>query len=265
MSADAFLELPTHRLHYRIDQQPGSASAPWLLFCNSLGTDLHMWDPQASELARHFRVLRYDRRGHGQSTTPPAPYALSDLGGDVLMLLDALDIARTHFCGLSIGGLCGQWLGVHAGDRFDKIALCATAAKIGTADGWNERIAAVKANGLASLSAATAERWFTPTFNAAHADLTGHILDTFTQVDPEGYAGCCAALGGADLRQEIGAISSPVLALSGHDDAVCPPSDLQYIADTVQTGRHISLPGRHIFNLESAPAFNAALIAFLNS
>lgn len=265
MPQDAFLELPTHRLHYRIDQEAAAPSAPWLVFCNSLGTDLHMWDAQVDALARHFRVLRYDRRGHGRSTAPPAPYALADLGRDALLLLDALNIARAHFCGLSIGGLCGQWLGIHAGERLDKIVLCATAARIGTAASWGERVAAVEANGLAPLTAATAERWFSPAFTAAHAELTGQILDTFAKVDPEGYIGCCTALADADLRAAIATIANPVLAISGDDDAVCPPSDLHYIADTVRAGRHISLPGRHIVNLESAPAFNAALLDFLKS
>lgn len=265
MPNDAFLELTTHRLHYRIDADTTNSSRPWLLFCNSLGTDLRMWDPQVVDLARHFRVLRYDRRGHGESTTPPSPYSLADLGNDVLALLDALNIQRTHFCGLSIGGLTGQWLAVHAGDRIDKAVFCATSAKIGTAEGWRARIAAVRANGLAALTAATAERWFTPAFTAGHPDVTTKILEAFVKVDPEGYVGCCTALAGADLRAVIASISSPVLAISGDDDSVCPPSDLQYIAETVPIGRHVSLPGRHIVNLESAPAFNAALLEFLKS
>jgi 3-oxoadipate enol-lactonase len=265
MPDDAVLVLPTHKLHYQIACEAASSSAPWLLFCNSLGTDLHMWDAQATELAQHFRVLRYDARGHGQSTTPPPPYSLADLGRDALALLDALNIERAHFCGLSIGGLTGQWLGIHAGSRFDKMVFCATAAKIGTAEGWSARIAAVKANGLAALTTATAERWFTPTFNAEHADVAANILDTFVKVDPEGYNGCCAALVDTDLREQIQTITRPVLAISGDDDAVAPPSDLKYIADHVQTGRHVSLPGRHIVNLESAPAFNAALLGFLRN
>lgn len=265
MPDDAFLALPTHKLYYRVTCEAAPSSAPWLLFCNSLGTDLHMWDAQATELARHFRLLRYDRRGHGQSTTPPPPYSLADLGRDTLALLDALKIERAHFCGLSIGGLVGQWLGIHAGSRLDKIVLCATAAKIGTAESWSARIAAVRANGLAALTTATAERWFTPTFSANHASVTAKILDTFAKVDPAGYIGCCSALADADLREQIQAISNPVLAISGNDDQVCPPSDLKYISGNVRAGQHVSLPGRHIVNLEAAPAFNATLLGFLRS
>ena len=254
-----FLELPTHRLHYRIDGDAG----PWLLLCNSLGTDLHMWDAQIPALAQQFRVLRYDRRGHGQSTAPPPPYALADLGGDALALLDALAIERAHFCGLSIGGLVGQWLGIHAGHRFDNIVVCATAAKIGSVEGWNARIEQVQATGLAPLASTTAERWFTPTFNAEHADVVARVLESFVAVSVDGYNGCCAALAGADLRDDIARIVNPLLAISGDDDPVCTPSDLQAIADRVVDGRHVTLPGRHIVNIESAPAFNATLLQFL--
>ena len=255
----AFLDLPGHRVHYRIDGDSG----PWLVFCNSLGTDLTMWDAQAHALSDRFRVLRYDRRGHGQSSAPPAPYTLADLGGDVLALLDGLGIKRTHFCGLSIGGLVGQWLGVHAGERLDRLVVCATAAKIGTAEGWREREALVREQGLAPLLDATADRWFTPAFIAANRGVVTDFLVRFAAVSAEGYRGCCSALAGADLRAALAGITAPLLAVSGDDDPVCTPSDLQVIADGVADGRHLSLPGRHVVNIESPDAFNAALAAFL--
>lgn len=255
----AFLDLPSHRLHYRIDGDSG----PWLVLCNSLGTDLHMWDAQVSALSRNFRVLRHDARGHGRSGTPPPPYALADLGNDVLLMMDALGIARAHVCGLSIGGLVGQWLGINAGGRFDRIVVCATAAKIGTAASWGTRIEQVRDTGLAALTGATAERWFTPAFNAAQADVVRDVLARFVAVSADGYNGCCAALAGADLRDALGRIAVPLLAISGNDDPVCTPADLQSIADGVVDGRHLSLPGRHIVNIESAQAFNAALLDFL--
>lgn len=255
------LDLATHRLNYRID---GDADGkPWLVFCNSLGTDLHMWDEQVEALSDTFRILRYDRRGHGRSTAPTPPYALADLGGDVIALLDALKIGKAHFCGLSIGGLTGQWLGIHAGDRFDKIVVCATAAKIGTAESWAARIAAVEANGLAALTAATAERWFSPAFNQSHAARVTKVLESFVATSVEGYNGCCAALANGDLRADIHRIENPLLAISGAEDPVCPPADLDAVARTVRNGRHVSLPGRHIVNIESAAAFNAALLDFL--
>lgn len=255
------LDLPAHRLHYRIDGT--DSGKPWLTFCNSLGTDLHMWDAQVAGLAQDFRILRYDRRGHGQSGAPARPCSLADLGADVIALWDALGIGRTHFCGLSIGGLTGQWLGIHAGARLDRLVVCATAARIGTPEGWNARIAEVRTDGLAGLVPATAERWFTPAFRAARPDAVRAVLDGFTATSADGYAGCCAALAGADLRDRLGEIASPVLAISGDDDPVCPPGDLQAIADAVPRGHHMSLPGRHIVNLESADRFNDLLKAFL--
>lgn len=255
----AFLDLPGHRLHYRIDGERG----PWLMFCNSLGTDLHMWDAQAEALSDSFRVLRYDRRGHGRSTAPHAPYALSDLGSDVLRLLDGLEIERTHFCGLSIGGLVGQWLGIHAGDRLHRLVVCATAPKIGSAESWAVRREQVRADGLAPLVEATAERWFTPDFNTNHPDVVKKVLDGFAATSVEGYCGCCDALAGADLRTGLERITVPVLAVSGDDDPVCTPDDLQGIADGVADGQHVSLPGRHIVNIESAGRFTTALAGFL--
>ncbi|QAA98383.1 MULTISPECIES: 3-oxoadipate enol-lactonase [Agrobacterium tumefaciens complex] len=258
-----YLDLTTHRLHYRID---GSDSEePWLMFCNSLGTDLHMWDAQVAELSNAYRILRYDRRGHGLSSPPPPPYALSDLGNDVIALLDVLDISKTHFCGLSIGGLTGQWLGIHASERFDKIIVCATAAKIGTAEGWASRIEAVQQGGLEPLRAATVERWFSPAFHAAEPETVDSVLESFVATSLDGYTGCCAALADADLRADISRIDNPLLAISGADDAVCPPTDLELIAATVKNGKHISLPGRHIVSIESAAGFNRVLADFIEA
>lgn len=258
-----YLDLPGHRLRYRVDGD--DSAAPWLVFCNSLGTDLHMWDAQVAVLSRHFRILRYDRRGHGQSSAPPPPYSLADLGNDVISLLDAREIERAHFCGLSIGGLTGQWLAINAGQRLDKVIICATAAKIGTAEGWAARMDDVRANGLTALTAATSERWFTPAFKAAEPGVVGAVLESFVATSVDGYTGCCAALAGADLREEIKRIANPLLAISGDGDSVCPPSDLEYIAARVQRGRHLSLHGRHIVNIESSQAFNAALLDFLRN
>lgn len=257
---DTTLELPSHRLHYRIDGRPGR---PWLLLCNSLGTDLHMWDAQIADLGEDFRVLRYDRRGHGGSGTPPPPYTIADLGGDALALLDALGVEHVHFCGLSIGGLVGQWLGLHAASRLDRLVLCATAARIGTRESWQARDAQVREQGLAGLVEATAQRWFTPAFLEARPEVAEAILATFRATSADGYRGCCAALAEVDFRPHLHRIGVPVLAVSGNDDPVCPPADLQAIADGVADGRHVSVPGRHICNVESPQAFNAAVRAFL--
>lgn len=255
------LDLPTHRLHYCVDDE--DETKPWLTFCNSLGTDLHMWDEQIADLARDFRILRYDRRGHGLSTAPQPPYALADLGRDLVALWDRLGIARTHLCGLSIGGLTAQWIGVHAPQRLDRLIVCATAARIGTAQSWQDRIDTVAASGLAPLAEATAERWFTPAFRAAQPGRVVEILTTFVATSVPGYVGCCAALADADLTGDLDRIRIPVLAIAGADDPVCPPADLAAIAAGVADGRMLTLPGRHILNVESAAAFNAAVRSFL--
>lgn len=258
----AFLDLPTHRLHYRID---GAEGAPWLTFCNSLGTDLTMWDLQVAELSADFRILRYDRRGHGQSTAAQGLYTIDQLGGDVIALWDALGIERTHFCGLSIGGLTGQWLGLNAAQRLDKLVVCATAAKIGTAQGWAQRIAGVRESGMAPLAEGTVMRWFTEHFTDTHEEQVRAILDAFLATTPAGYAGCCNAVAQADFRDVLAQIGVPLLAIAGDDDPVCPPADLQHIADRVADGRFVQVGGRHICNVESPAAFTGALRSFLRA
>lgn len=258
-----YLERPHHRLHYRLDAR--EHNKPWLVFCNSLGTDLAMWDRQVLALQEDFRILRYDRRGHGLSSSPPPPFSMADLGADVLHLMDHLGIAHAHFCGLSIGGLVGQWLAINAAQRFDKMVLCATAARIGTTQSWTERMNAVSAHGLSPLLAGTVQRWFTPAFGAEAPDVIEACLATFQATSIDGYVGACAALADADFHESLSSISRPVLAISGADDPVCPPSDLERIARTVFDGRHISLPGRHIVNIESAERFNETLCGFLGT
>lgn len=169
----AFVQLAEGELHYQIQgpQLDGPADAPVLVLSNSLGTDLHMWDAQIAAFTKHFRVLRFDTRGHGQSLITPGPYNIEQLGHDVLALLDALHIERAHFCGLSMGGLIGQWLGINAGDRLNKLVVCNTAAKIGDPSVWNPRIETVLRDGPAAMVAlrdASIARWFTADFAEAN-------------------------------------------------------------------------------------------------
>lgn len=255
-------ELAGRRLHYLVE---GPEGAPWLTFCNSLGTELHMWEPQARAFAANYRVLRYDRRGHGFSSTPPGLYTVDNLGADVLALWDHLGVERSHFCGLSIGGLTGQWLGVHAGERLHTLTLAATAARIGTLESWQERIAQVRLHGLAPLVEGTRERWFTPAFVQSHREEVETVLQHFLATNDEGYAGCCNAVGHADFRAQLAQIAVPTLAIAGEQDPVCPPAQLKALAAGVQRGRYASVPGRHICNLESPVAFNAALAAHLDA
>lgn len=140
---------------------------PVLVLSNSLGTNLSMWDPQMPQLEQHFRILRYDTRGHGRSSVAPGDYTIEQMGRDVLGLLDALRLERVYFCGLSMGGMIGIWLGIYAADRLHRLVLCNTAARIGTREMWNARIAALRRDGMRSVASAVIERWFTPEFRAA--------------------------------------------------------------------------------------------------
>ena len=154
------LKLAKHQLHYQVD---GPSSAPVLVLSNSLGTTLQMWQLQLAALSRRYRVVRYDSRGHGASTAT-ARCRLADLGGDVLTLLDALDSERAHFCGLSMGGLTGLWLGAHAPERLLRLAVCNSAAKIGDSEAWLQRAAQVRSDGMAALAASAHQRWFSADF-----------------------------------------------------------------------------------------------------
>jgi len=169
----------------------GPAGAPVLVLSNSLGTDLHMWDAQIAAFTQHFQVLRYDTRGHGASLVSEGPYSIEQNGRDVLALLDALGIAKAHFCGLSMGGLIGQWLGINAPERIERLVLCNTAAKIGTPEVWNPRIETVLAEGeqaMRGLRDASIARWFTADFAEANPDKVEPIVGMLAQTSPERYA-----------------------------------------------------------------------------
>ena len=191
-------------LRFRID---GDDGAPPLLLSNSLGTDLAMWDPQVPLLAAHFRVVRYDTRGHGESSVPAGPYTLDQLGRDVVALLDHLHIDRTHFCGLSMGGLTGLWLAIHAPTRIDRLALANTGAKIGAAEMWNERIDALRPRDDAPLPDELVEvvigRWFTPRSRATAPAAVERVRRMLADTTSAGYAANCAAIRDADLRAAL--------------------------------------------------------------
>ncbi|MGC5702860.1 3-oxoadipate enol-lactonase [Pseudomonas sp. NFXW11] len=250
-------------LHYQLE---GPEGAPVLVLSNSLGTDLHMWDPQMPAFTRHFRVLRMDTRGHGRSLVSAGPYSIEQLGRDVLALLDALDIQRAHFCGLSMGGMIGQWLGINAGARLHKLVLCNTAAKIGDPSGWNPRIETVLRDGQAAMLAlrdASIERWFTPDYSAAHPDQVTQITDMLAATSPQGYAANCAAVRDADFRQQLGAIQVPTLVISGSDDAVTPPSGGHFIQQRVVGAEYAEFYAAHLSNVQSGDAFSERVVDFL--
>src|SRR5678815_6095575 len=180
----AFVDAGGPKIHYQLD---GQAPAPVLVFAHSLGTDLSMWEPQLPAFAR-YRILRHDLRGHGGSALGPATCSIEDLGRDVLRLLDSLAVTRAHFCGLSIGGQVGQWLGAHAGGRLLSLTLCNTAARIGTQETWNARIQLVREGGTSVLVPGILERWFTAGFRAASPQVVAQAEATVRVTGRAGYA-----------------------------------------------------------------------------
>ena len=244
----------------------GPADAPVLVFSNSLGTTLEMWDAQAEHFAQTHRVMRYDTRGHGGSVVSPGPYSFDQLGGDVVALLDALDIARASFCGISMGGFTGLWLGVHAPQRLNHLVVANSAAKIGTADGWTTRAALVREKGtvaMAELAVSSPSRWFTETFVATEPAVVQRAQGWIAGLAPEGYAACCEALAQGDLRTAIAGISVQTLLIAGSADPVTTVADAYAMQSAIAGAQLAEVPASHLSNLEAPAAFDAALAAFL--
>ena len=258
-----FVQLADGELNYQLD---GPEDAPVLVLSNSLGTDLHMWDQQIPAFAEHLRVLRFDTRGHGRSLVTPGPYSIEQLGHDVLALLDALHIERAHFCGLSMGGLIGQWLGINAGERLRKLVVCNTAAKIGDPSVWNPRIETVLRDGPAAMVAlrdASIARWFTADFAEANPQQAKRITDMLAATSPQGYAANCAAVRDADFREQLSSIKVPTLVISGTEDAVTPPSGGHFIQEHVQGAEYAEFYAAHLSNVQAGAAFSDRVLEFL--
>lgn len=254
------LRLNGNDIFYRVDGEPGK---PWLMLSNSLGTDLRMWDAQVEFLRRDFHILRYDMRGHGGSSTAPGPASLAQLGQDVLALLDALDIERTHFCGLSMGGLIAQWLGVHAPERLHKLVIANSAPRIGTPQGWQDRAAQVRATGLDGVADGAAGRWFTPDFAQREPRRVATLVAGLRGASAEGYAACCDALAAADLRETLVTIAAPTLLIAGVHDPVTTVADAAAMQEQIPGAAMVTLDASHISNIEAETAFNHALREFL--
>jgi 3-oxoadipate enol-lactonase len=234
------------------------------MLSNSLGTDLGMWDDQLPALVERFRVLRYDQRGHGRSPAPPAPYTIAELAGDALDLLDRLGLERVSFCGVSLGGMTGMWLAVHAPERLDRLALCCTSAYLPPRESWAERAATARARGMEALVDAALERWFTPALARLRPDAVERTRLALLSVSAEGYAGCCEAIAVHDLRVEVGSIRAPTLVLAAADDPATPPEHGRLIAEAVEGARLIVLErGRHLVAVEQPGEFARAVLAHL--
>lgn len=249
------------QIFYRLDGPP---DAPVLVFSNSLGTDLRMWEPQLPPLAARFRVLRYDSRGHGHSSAPPGPYTLDQLGGDLLALLDALGVRRAYLCGLSLGGMVAQWIAIHHPERVGRVVLANTAARIGTLESWTARIEAVRAGGMPAIRDAVVARFLSERFRNAHPEVTQWLSDMVEATPPEGYLGACEALRDADLRALIPRIAVSTLIIASELDESTPPTQArELLAAIAGSELEVFAETAHLSNVEQPELFTRRVLDFL--
>lgn len=251
------------RVHYVVD---GPADGDVVVLSGSIGSNLSMWEPQVEPLvAAGFKVVRYDHRGHGRTPVPDAPCSLADLGGDVVELLDTLGVARAHLVGLSLGGMTGMWLGVHHPERISRLVLCCTSAKLGTPQSWEERARAARTGGMTAIADASIGRWFTPEWRSANPEAAREYHHMTATTPADGYAACCAAIGGMDLVADLPRITAPTLVISGADDPATPPAEHgAVIAAGIPDARHeVVEQAAHLGNVEQPHTFTALILKHL--
>lgn len=248
------------KTHYQIEGTPNS---PVLVFSNSLGTDIRMWDKVVPFLLPYFRIIRYDTRGLGQSEVTTQPFNINQLGQDVINLLDELRLEKVYFCGLSMGGQIGQWLGIHHSDRLNKLVLCNTAAQIGTNQGWNDRIKLIEKEGLKAIWSGTQKVWFREVFLENHPDQISDLEDMFLKNQALGYANCCAAVRDADFRNDLHKIEVETLVIAGDEDPATTVADATFMVKKIPNAKRSVLPARHLPSIEQADLFANTLVDFL--
>lgn len=248
-------------LHYTIDGE-----GPWVVLSHSLACNVHMWDPQVPALAKRYKVLRFDTRGHGQSDAPPPPYTLDMLADDVKGLFDQLGIREAHWVGLSMGGMIGQTFALRYPGVLKSIVLADTTSRYpeGAAALWAARVKVAQEQGMEALVPPTLERWFTPGYRAAHPDKVARIADMIRQTPVPGYAGCCAALPQISTTARLKDIGCPAMVVCGEQDMGTPLAMSQEMHAAMPGSELVVIPdAAHISNLEQPEAFTAALERFL--
>ena len=246
----------------------GPANAPVVTMSHSLATDLTMWDPTVAVLKDRYRVLRYETRGHGRTEAPKGAYTLDQLATDALALLKALDISKTHWVGLSMGGMIGQTLALKAPEVFASLALCDTSSRIPAEakPQWQDRIKTAEANGMEPLVEPTLARWFTEPFRKSRKDVVDRVADMIRKTPVAGYVGCCHAISTLDLTDRIGAIKVPTIAIVGEDDPGTPVAAHKVIHEKIAGSKlEILKSAAHLSNMEQPEAFNRALTGFLGA
>ncbi|MDO5541799.1 MAG: 3-oxoadipate enol-lactonase [Acinetobacter sp.] len=243
----------------------GDVAKPALIFSNSLGTNFKMWQAQIDFFQQDFFVICYDTRGHGASSAPQGPYSIDQLGQDVVNLLDYLNVEKAAFCGISMGGLTGQWLAIHRPERFNQVVVCNTAAKIGQEQAWNDRAALVREQGLQPIASTAASRWFTEPFIQSNATVVNNLQNDLAAGSAEGYASCCEALAKADVREQLKDITVPVLVVAGQQDPVTTVADGQFMVERIANSQLFEINASHISNVELPNEFNQAVKQFIQA
>jgi 3-oxoadipate enol-lactonase len=257
------IEINDITVRYKIE-----GSGPWVTLSHSLACDLTMWDELAAVLKDHFTVLRYDTRGHGGTTAPDGDYSFVQLTTDVLVLLDAMQVERTHYVGLSMGGMIGQHLALAAPERIGRLVIADSSSRIPPEAGpvWQERFDQARAQGTASLAESTLERWFTPPFRDTHPKLMVRIAKLIAATPVAGYIGCGEAIRRLDITDRLGEIRKPTLVIVGADDPGTPPAASEVIARAIPGARLEIIPAAsHLSCLEQPEVFNRLVADFLGS
>jgi 3-oxoadipate enol-lactonase len=248
-------------IHVEVEGRDG---APVLMLSNSLGTTLAMWDEQVAPFTQDFRLIRYDRRGHGQSGVPKGPYTMERLGRDVLAVLDSLGVkGRINWCGLSMGGMVGQWLGANAPERVARLVLTNTSSFFPDKTAWNERLRLVEETGIAAFAGPNMTRWFTKGFLERAPEKVARIQAMFAATPLEGYLACGAAVRDMDHRALLPKIKAPTLVIAGKHDGATPPEANQYIADHIAGAKFATVEAAHLSNVEQSAAYTKAVLDFL--
>ncbi|KFG70887.1 3-oxoadipate enol-lactonase [Microvirga sp. BSC39] len=253
----AFARVNDIVLHYQV---LGASNGTSLVFINSLGSDLRIWQEVAPGLAERFRVILYDKRGHGLSDAPSTPYTIDEHTDDLLALLDHLGAERASLVGLSVGGMIAQRMAVRAPGRVQSITLCCTAAKIGTPELWADRIGAVETGGIEPIAGNVLQRWFTPLFRETRADELAGWRNMLVRTPAHGYAGTCAAIRDADLRPDAGRIAVPTLCVAGDQDGSTPADIVKGTADLIPGARFALIEGAGHIPCVEKPAELSRLI-----
>jgi 3-oxoadipate enol-lactonase len=252
----------TVRLHHQV---AGAPDRPTVVIGGSVGSTIAAWERQIAALAAELHVIAYDHRGHGGSPAPAGPYAIDDLAGDVLRLLDDHDVSRAHFVGLSLGGMVGQLIAAQHPGRAERLVLLCTTAHYADRQSWHDRAATVRAGGMEAVADPVVDRWLTADYRHEHPEETDRVRQMLVSIDPEGYAGCCEAIAAMDLRAGLAQIQAPTLVLAGAQDPAVPPQQLRELAAAIPGSRFVIVPGAHVPTFEHPDTISRLLLEHLVS